>query len=60
MNNTSTNWIDSHTCAVGGVDLVVAVVFVPSRELLQLAGNVIGGTSISVPVCIYAVEGCGR
>jgi hypothetical protein len=59
-NNTSTNLTDSHTCAIGGVDLVVAVVLVPGGELLQCPGDVIGSTSVGVPSCIYAVGSRSR
>ena len=33
-NKTLTNLTDSHTCAVGGVHLVGAVIFVTGSELL--------------------------
>lgn len=59
MNNTSTNLTDSHTCSIGGVDLVVPVILVTGRDLLQLTRNVVGGTGICVPVGVYPVGGSG-
>jgi hypothetical protein len=44
MNKTSTNSVDSHTSAIGGVHLTGAMIFFPHSEFVQLAGDVIGRT----------------
>lgn len=52
---------DSHTCATGRVDLVVAVIFISHGELLKLPRDVNCGAGVGVPVGVHAVEvGGGR
>ena len=46
---------DSHTCAVGGVNLVVAVILVSCSELIELTGDLVSGASVSIPIGIYTV-----
>ena len=46
--------INLHTCTVGGVDLIMATVLVLDGELLKLAGHVIGGARVIVPVGVDA------
>ena len=58
-NKTSTNLVDSNTCAVGSVHLIGAMVLVSHGELLQFTGDVIGSTDIGVPICVNAVGGGG-
>jgi hypothetical protein len=50
-----TNVINFHTCTASGVDLIIALVLVTQGQLLQVACDVIGRTSISVPVCINII-----
>ena len=57
MNKTLTCLVDSHTCVVGGMHLIGVVVFVSHGEFLQFTHDVIGSTSIGVPVCIHDVGG---
>ena len=49
------NLIDSHTCAVGGVYLVIAMVLVPDHKLLQFACDVVGGANVGVPIGIHTI-----
>lgn len=56
-----TNMFNFHTCTVGDVNQVVAVVFVTSCTLLQLADDVVSGLGIGVPVGVNVVDmRCGR
>lgn len=56
--SSMTNVIDLHTCPARSVHLIMARVLVPDGEPLQLAGNVIGGARVSIPVCVNVVGGC--
>ena len=56
-----TDMCNLHTCTVRGVNIVAAVVLVAGGEALQFAGDVVGGTTVHIPVRIYAVRtGRGR
>ena len=59
-NKTSTNSVDSHTGAIGGVHLTGVMILFPHSEFIQLAGDVIGRTSIGVPICVDDVGGSRR
>ena len=37
------------------MDLLVAVVLVVDGQLVELAGDVIGGASVQIPVGIYSI-----
>jgi len=49
MQNTMTNMTNTHTCSTGGVDLLATVVLLTHGELVQLAGDVVGGARVGVP-----------
>lgn len=54
-NNSMTNMINIHTCSTSCVDLVIAGVLVPHVEFFELACNMIGSTSIHVPISVNSV-----
>ena len=56
MKSSVTNMTNMHTCTIGGVNLITPMVFVPERQLLQVAGDMVGGAGIRVPV---GVDGVG-
>lgn len=55
-NKTVTDLIYLHTCSTRRVDLVIAIVLVPHRELLEFAGDVIGRPRVRVPVGVDAIR----
>ena len=60
-NGSVTNMTNFHTFSVCSVDLIVVVVLVVDGQLVELAGDVIGGASVQIPAGIYYIgRGCGR
>ena len=55
-----TNMSNFHTCFVGQVHLIMAVVSLPHGELVELSGDVICGACVNVPICVDAVGGVGH
>lgn len=55
-----TNMSNFHTCSVGHVHLVMAVVSLPHGELVELSGDVICGACVNVPIGVDAVGGVGH
>ena len=55
-----TNISDLHTCAVGSMNLVTAVVLVAHSQAFQLACNMISSAGVHIPVRIYTVRTRGR
>ena len=54
-NISLTNMSNFHTWPVGHVHLVMAIVPLPHSVFVQLAGDVIGGASVDVPVGVDAI-----
>jgi hypothetical protein len=59
-NKTLTYLVDSHSCTIGRVHLIGAVVLVSHGEFLQFTRDVIGSTGFGVPICIHAIGVDGR
>ena len=60
-NGSVTNMTNFHTLSVCSVNLIVDVVLVVDGQLVEFAGDVIGGASVQIPVGIYSIgRGCGR
>ena len=54
-----TNVMDLHTFTTSSVDLVLAVVFLLHGHLLELVGDVVGGTTVDVPVGVDPIGATG-
>src|SRR4051812_47284652 len=50
-----TNMLDVHTCAIGRVDLIMAIVPLLHGELIQLTSDVVGGARVTIPVGVDTV-----
>ena len=44
-----TNMGDAHTCCTGGVHLIMTTIWLLSRELAHLAGEVVGSSGVHIP-----------
>jgi hypothetical protein len=60
LQSAITNVINLHTCPVCREHLLVAVILVTKGELLKVAGDMIRGTGVDVPVGIYPIGGSAR
>ena len=58
MKSCISNITDVHTCAIGGVNLLMSAIFVTNSQLLKFAGDMICGATISIPVGVDAVGFC--
>lgn len=54
-NNRMANMFDIHTCTTCHVDVIAPLVLVTDRELLQLAGAMISGPSVSIPIGVNTI-----
>ena len=57
INNSITNMANVHTYAIGGMNLLIPIVFVLHGECLQRSGDVIGRPRVNIPIGIDTV-GC--
>lgn len=60
MNNSMTNVAYIHTCSACGVNLFSSVVFFLDSKLVQLPSNMISGTHVDVPICVYTIGAGSR
>jgi hypothetical protein len=50
-----TSVANTHTFSIGRVDLITAMILLLHGELVELTGDVVGGTGIAVPVGVHAI-----
>ena len=50
-----TNVTNFHTFSTGGVDVIFATVLLSHGHLVKLAGDVVCGTAVNVPICVDTV-----
>jgi hypothetical protein len=55
INRTMTNVFNAQTCSVAHLDVVVAVVEFAEGEAVEVARDVVGGSSVRIPVRIHLV-----
>ena len=56
-----TNMVNFHTCAIGGVDLFLSIIFVTDCHFLQLTCDMICRSAIHIPIGVNTIGGsmCG-
>jgi hypothetical protein len=55
-NNRMTNVFNMHTCAIGYVDLIRAIILVFHGKFLKLSTDMIGCPWVSIPIGINSIE----
>ena len=55
-----TNVTDPHTFTVVSVDLVFAMIFLLHGDLLEFVGDVVGSTTVNIPVCVNSIGAISR
>ena len=53
-----TNMTNAHTLAIGRVDLLAALILLLHGELVELTGDVVGGTGVVALVGVHAIGRC--
>jgi hypothetical protein len=55
INCIMANVANIHTSSIRSVNLIATLIFVPGGQFLQLTDDVIGRSTVSVPVCVNVV-----